>query len=614
MVFPDPRESRAVLIGVSTYTSLPGIPTARNNVEALSEILTSLGSWNLPSQHCTTIHNPKTPEELVDPILQCAEEATDTLLVYYAGHGLKGANRGEFRLSRSTSRAGAPHTSTDYDDIRETLLGSTANRRIVILDCCYAASALGTMADPAQSIADDALIEGTYLIAAAGETQAAISEDGGGFTVFTGELVRLLREGVPDVHKKFLDLDTVFTHLHRSLRAKARPLPHKRVRNSPERLTLSLNKQWVGWVNPAHDSVAQTLPTPITLHGAIESATILSGRSGGWPTATSSGTTPSTTEETAPAAAATPKPRPGAWPTAAPSGTTPSTTEETAPAEQTLLRQLFAPRESLSPTLQETVGTPEPSRAAWPKVRQPPQKSMPADPQEAKDLWQRILKSLKNRRRFSWLVLDQNVEDVRLQNQVIQIRFKNESSLELYRSSGTDHLLASIISEEFTFLQRVEEIGPEQAPPTDKIRQKRSPEPLPDKWPRKAEATAATLEASTPDRLPGAWPTEAGPAYLDGLPKKVDPRHHSEAPNDLEKLQEQWPTVLAEVKARRRFAWIILDQNARLSGFDGETLQLSFANDSAKQHYQSAGIDAVLEQSLHFLFKATWKIDTVTDG
>lgn len=583
MVFPDPRESRAVLIGVSTYTNLPGIPTARNNVEALSEILTSPNSWNLPSQHCTMVHNPKTPEELVDPILQCAEEATDTLLVYYAGHGLKGTNRGEFRLSRSTSRTGAPHTSTDYDDIRETLIGSTANRRIVILDCCYAASALGTMADPAQSIADDALIEGTYLIAAAGETQAAISEDGSGFTVFTGELVRLLREGVPDVHKKFLDLDTVFTHLHSSLRAKARPLPHKRVRNSPERLTLSLNKQWAGWVDPAHTSVAQTLPAPITLHGAIESATILSGR-------------------------------PGAWPTAAPSGITPSTTEETAPAEQTLLRQLFAPREFLSPTLQETVGTPEPSRAVWPKVRQPPQKSMPEDPQEAEDLWQRILKSIKNRRRFSWLVLDQNVEDVRLQNQVMQIRFKNESSMELYRSSGTDHLLASIIGEEFTFLQQVEEIGPEQVPSTNKIRQERSPEPLPDKWPRKAEATVTALGASGPDRLPGAWPTEAGPAYLDGLPEKVNPRHHSESPDDLEKLQERWPTVLAEVKARRRFAWIILDQYARLSGFDGETLQLSFAKDSAKQHYRSAGIDAVLEQALHFLFKTTWKIDTVTDG
>ncbi|MEU5701407.1 caspase family protein, partial [Streptomyces aurantiacus] len=330
MTLPDPHGTRAVLIGVSEYTSLHKLPAVRNNVAALREILTSSYSWNLPSRHCVTIHNPKTPEELVDPILRCVEEATDTLLVYYAGHGLKGANRGEFRLSRSTSRAGAPHTSTDYDDIREALIESTANRRIVILDCCYAASALGVMADPVDSVAEDAIVEGTYLIAASGETQAAISEDGSGFTAFTGELVRLLRDGVPDTTKKFMDLDTIFTHLRSSLRAKARPLPHRRVRNSPGGLTLAWNRQWVGWFDASHLSGEQAY-RPLTSDQAAqvvasESAKALDRRPGGWPTAKTVKPSSTTSETVTPAIQ-----QPGAWPPAdtvappaAPEATTPA--------------------------------------------------------------------------------------------------------------------------------------------------------------------------------------------------------------------------------------------------------------------------------------------------
>ncbi|WP_199814515.1 caspase family protein, partial [Streptomyces sp. NRRL S-104] len=289
MTLPDPKKSRAILIGAAEYAHLPSIPAARRNVNALQKILTGSTSWHLPYGNCKVVHDPKTPEELVDPIHQGAEEATDTLLVYYAGHGLRGESRGELRLTRSTSRSGASHTSTDYNEIREILLSAPALRRIVILDCCYAASALGVMSDPAGSIAEEALIEGTYLIAAAGETQAAIADNGQGFTVFTGELVELLQRGIPDEPRKYLDLDLIFTHLHRSLRAKARPLPHKRVRNSLGGLSVSLNAQWSGRVQTsgyaAKPQFADTSPP------------------GAWPTATPKETV------TTPAAAP-----PGAWP------------------------------------------------------------------------------------------------------------------------------------------------------------------------------------------------------------------------------------------------------------------------------------------------------------
>ncbi|MFH9858938.1 caspase domain-containing protein, partial [Streptomyces sp. NPDC017202] len=308
MTLPDPHASRAILIGVGQYAHLPAIPTVRQNIAALHEVLTGEESWNLPAQHCVTVHDPRTPEELVDPIYHGVQEATDTLLVYYAGHGLRGENRGELRLTRSTSRTGASHTSTDYNEIRETLLNSVAVRRIVILDCCYAAAALGTMSDPAQALAEEALVEGTYLIAAAGETQAAMADDGRGFTVFTGELVNLLRNGVSDKSKKFLDLDSIFSHLFHSLRSQARPLPHKRVRNSPGGLALSLNRQWIGKVPPPRSALPLQKNQP-TLDSIVGVEAPGKTRPGAWPKAPADNVPTSGDKKATP----TPAP-PGAWP------------------------------------------------------------------------------------------------------------------------------------------------------------------------------------------------------------------------------------------------------------------------------------------------------------
>ncbi|GHH07089.1 caspase family protein [Streptomyces rubradiris] len=264
MILPDPHQSRAILVGVSNYTTMPKLPTVRNSVEALRYSLTGAASWNLPFQNCIAIHDPRNTEELVDPILESANAAKDTLLLYYAGHGVKGHNRGELRLTSTSSRPGAPYTATLYDDIRDILLNSSARRRIVILDCCYAGSALGIMADPTQSLADYALIEGTYLIAAAGETQPARSDGENGFTAFTGELINILRNGTPDAHLALLDLDTVFNQLTQALRAKSLPTPQRRVRNSPGTLAIAWNRQWMEQqLNKLHAASANSDQAPV---------------------------------------------------------------------------------------------------------------------------------------------------------------------------------------------------------------------------------------------------------------------------------------------------------------------------------------------------------------
>jgi hypothetical protein len=376
VILPDPDQSRAVLVGVSNYVTMPKLPTVRNNVEALRYSLTGAASWNLPFQHCVAVHDPQNTEELVDPILESASAAADTLLIYYAGHGIKGPNQGELRLTSTTSRPGAPYTATLYDDIRDILLASPAARRIVILDCCYAGSALGTMAESAESIAEDALIEGTYLIASAGETQISRADGENGFTAFTGELIHLLRSGVQDSNQALLDLDTTFNQLVRSLRAKSLPVPQRRVRNSPGNLAIAWNRQWM-----THQL----------------SSLLASRTNAGQPIADPTNVSPLHFSPT---------------PVGAPHTGEAHIGERLPASNPRIIDAPAAPNSS-------------PALLLWPKV----------------------LEAVKNRRRFTWILLSQNANVADLDAGKIQLRFINQGSLDNYLSSGSEPMLQQALHE-----------------------------------------------------------------------------------------------------------------------------------------------------------------------
>jgi DNA polymerase-3 subunit gamma/tau len=72
-----------------------------------------------------------------------------------------------------------------------------------------------------------------------------------------------------------------------------------------------------------------------------------------------------------------------------------------------------------------------------------------------------------------------------------------------------------------------------------------------------------------------------------------------------------WPGVLEAVKNRRRFTWILLSQNAQVTGFDGTTLQLGFPNAGARDNFASSGSEDVLKAVLAEQFQVNWKIDAV---
>ncbi|MGW3651537.1 DNA polymerase III subunit gamma and tau [Streptomyces sp. NPDC000878] len=150
----------------------------------------------------------------------------------------------------------------------------------------------------------------------------------------------------------------------------------------------------------------------------------------------------------------------------------------------------------------------------------------------------------------------------------------------------------------------------------------------PGAWP-----TATTAGSG---RRPGGWPTAtpagsgqppapaaAAPAQSYAQPQSQPPQSHAPAqapaapagapvPGGLDPRM-LWPNILESVKNRRRFTWILLSQNAQVSGFDGTTLQLGFMNAGARDNFSSSGSEEVLKQALMEQFNVQWRIEAVVD-
>lgn len=240
----DPFLSRAVLIGTGSYGTLSPIVAIHNNLPALAEVLRADNYWGLPADRCAIVEDPETTADMLDPVRVAAHDATDTLLVYYAGHGLVDPRRSELHLSLTGSDPQRIYTAVPYALIRDLLLDSRAVRRIVILDCCYSGRALGQMTATASAVVDEASAEGTFVLAASAENKVALAPPSERYTAFTGELLAIIRKGITG-YGPVLDLDCVYQHLLASMRSKGFPLPQKRDRNTAGQAALVRNQAFL---------------------------------------------------------------------------------------------------------------------------------------------------------------------------------------------------------------------------------------------------------------------------------------------------------------------------------------------------------------------------------
>jgi hypothetical protein len=241
---PQPGLSRAVLIGTGDYQdpALEALPAVANNLTDLAGVLTSAQGAGLPDGHCEVLRDPPAQAAVGDHIVAAANAAEDVLLVYYSGHGLMSwdGNNELFLALRGTKSKQLRTSALRYADLRQDILDSAARTKVLILDCCFAGRTLDhTMAGSADTLLSEVDIAGTYVLAAT--ENRALAPPGWRNTLFTGELLRLLREGVTAEHGMLLTLDVLFREVRAAMSRHNWPEPRSNNRNSAAHLALAYN-------------------------------------------------------------------------------------------------------------------------------------------------------------------------------------------------------------------------------------------------------------------------------------------------------------------------------------------------------------------------------------
>lgn len=234
--YPDREASRAVLIGVGTYDHserLHHIPAAPNNLADLHQLLTAPGGV-LSTQNCWTVEDPGSSAQIGHILEDAAEEATDTLLVYYTGHGVLDS-RGRLHLALTgTDPDRTRWTALPFSILREAILESPAATRILILDCCFSGRAFEALSDGPDAVLGEADIVGTYTITSSARNEPSFAPAGERHTAFTAALLSAAR--TPG-----LTLDDLYTRTRRHLQRNGHPKPQRRATNAAGQMVLFPN-------------------------------------------------------------------------------------------------------------------------------------------------------------------------------------------------------------------------------------------------------------------------------------------------------------------------------------------------------------------------------------
>jgi hypothetical protein len=238
---PDPDRSSALLIGVADYVGFPALPAAQNNLRSLRSLLTNPTSGWLDPRRCRTVPDAKAPADVFPLVKELADQAEDTFLLYFAGHGCIGSGNELHLCLGATAPEELWYTSLPYQQVRQALLGARACRRVVILDCCYSGRAITTMGSRAGAITGGLPIEGTYVLTATGATEEAFSPQGQEHTTFSKALIEILGEGIPDA-PELLTCSALFRELDRRLAGRGAPRPHQQGHDTVTDLALARNR------------------------------------------------------------------------------------------------------------------------------------------------------------------------------------------------------------------------------------------------------------------------------------------------------------------------------------------------------------------------------------
>ncbi|MFE3068868.1 DNA polymerase III subunit gamma and tau [Streptomyces sp. NPDC059247] len=198
---------------------------------------------------------------------------------------------------------------------------------------------------------------------------------------------------------------------------------------------------------------------------------------------------------------------------------------------------------------------PAPAQAPAPAPVQQPQAPAPAavsgggDTAQVRNLWPQILDAVKNRRRFTWILLSQNAQVAGFDGATLQLGFLNAGARDNFATSGSEEVLKQALAEQFQVNWKIEAIidpsggaspppaatgfggGRPQAPapafpqaPPAPVQQQQSAPAFPPRGGGFPGAGSPSAPASGPAAPPSYAPSAPQPvAPEDDVPEEDDP-------------------------------------------------------------------------------------------
>lgn len=225
----DTQQTVAILIGTSEFArdprNLPPIPSVNNNIVDLANILRNKDIVGIPHSKLFIFLNHTNAGDVVTDVARKAAQAKDTLLLYYAGHGLIGKDR-KLLLTFVSSETEHDTTSLEFKQIQDIMSRSIAKKKILILDCCFSGRALGIMGAESALVNANLDIKGTYVFASAPSNQPAVSPEDCSRTAFTDQFLLVLTKGI-DNNRKVITMDEIFHTVRGQLVSAGLPEPQQ---------------------------------------------------------------------------------------------------------------------------------------------------------------------------------------------------------------------------------------------------------------------------------------------------------------------------------------------------------------------------------------------------
>ncbi len=264
------EKTRVVLIGASFFPrdekNLPPIPQIVNNVNSLSQIFTDKQIIGISESNITLILDETTPDKVLERLATVARKAEDTLIVYYAGHGLIGHTPpvdGKLLLAvKDTTDAYAAFNSIHFEDFWSAILVSPAPKKVLIIDCCFSGRAIRELKSPLSSRANKSTgninLAGTYVITSTSPTTPyVIPSENERYTYFSAKLIEILQQGI-DNQKSAINLEELYENIRHELYRLGRPEPKRANFGDADRITIALNRKF----SPPSDKPNKTEAIP----------------------------------------------------------------------------------------------------------------------------------------------------------------------------------------------------------------------------------------------------------------------------------------------------------------------------------------------------------------